>query len=120
MLIDKIQKLHLVAGGIPAHFRFLNLLVQPMKVFLNFQKHFFHLGGGRPNNGLEQTFLVLKAGIDGAGAGACLLGDGPKGSVRISFFKKFLFCAGKYGFIYAFNLFCHGWSSFSKIQNSVL
>ena len=41
VVIDIVQHLHLVQGGVLTHFSKLSLFIKRMKFFLNFQKHLF-------------------------------------------------------------------------------
>src|SRR5699024_6248245 len=70
----------------------------------------------------EQSRLVSKAGIDGAGAGSRRFGDVPQGGQSKAFFQKFLTGAAEYIFIDPFDLLCHGIASQSKtvFYNDVL
>ena len=114
MVVDVIQKLHLMQGSVPAHFALLDVIIQLVEVLLDFQEHPSHFFGNRFHNGTEQSLLVPKPGINRAGAGTGLLGDGPQGGVLIAFLQEFFFRTFQYRFIDALDLFCQSDHLLSK------
>ena len=122
VLIDVIKQSLLGMGSVTPHFLLLGLAVKPVKRLLNLQKTALQLSGSRLHQGPEQSRLVGKAGINGAGAGSRRFGDVPQGGQSKAFFQKFLTGAAEYIFIDPFDLLCHGIASQSKtvFYNDVL
>ena len=82
VVIDVVQQVHLVAGGVPAHLRPLGLVIQLVETLLNLPEHGPELVHHRLHKAAEQALFIPKAGVDGPGAGARLLGNGPQGCVQ--------------------------------------
>ena len=62
----------------------LDVVVQLVEILLDLQEHPSHFFGNRFHNGAEQSLLIPKPGINRAGAGTGLLGDGPKGGILVA------------------------------------
>lgn len=109
-------------GRVTPHLLLLGLAVKPVKRLLDLQKTALQFSGSRLHQGPEQSRLVSKAGIDGAGAGSRRFGDVPQGGQSKAFFQKFQTGAAEYIFIDPFDLLCHGITSRFKtlFHNDVL
>ena len=81
-VVDVVQQVQLMAGGVLPHLRFLRLAIQLVEALLDLPEHGLELIHHRFYNRPKQTLLVPKAGVDGPGAGAGLLGDSPQGGVQ--------------------------------------
>ena len=82
MIVDIVQQIHLVAGGVLSHFRLLYLVVQLVEALLNLTEHGAEFVHHRLHDSAEQSLFISEAGIDGTGAGTCLLGNSPQGSIQ--------------------------------------
>ena len=88
VVVDVVQQLLLVEGGVLAHLRTLGLLWELVKILLNLAEHGLKLIHAGLHDGLKQSLLIPKPGIDGAGAGPSLLGNGTQGCFQKSLGQK--------------------------------
>ena len=88
VVVDVIQHLLLMVGGVLSHIRTLFLLAELVKILLHSAEHGLELIHHRLRDGPEQPLLVSKPGVDGAGAGICRLSYGAQRSVQKSLGQK--------------------------------
>ena len=118
VVVDVVQHLLLVAGGVLSHIRTLFLLTELVKILLHPAEHSLELIHHRLRNGPEQPLLIPEAGIDRAGAGFRRLSYGAQRSVQKPLGQKLLLGTLQHLVIDTRLLFCHCHSSsYNKFQS---
>jgi len=118
VVVDVIQHLLLMVGGVLSHIRTLFLLAELVKILLYPAEHGLELIHHRLCDGPEQPLLIPEAGIDRAGAGICRLSYGAQRSVQKPLGQKLLLGALQHLVIDTRLLFCHCHSSsYNKFQS---
>ena len=122
VVVDVVQHLLLMAGGVLSHIRTLFLLAELVKILLHLAEHGLELIHHRLRDGPEQPLLVSKTSVDGAGTGICFLGDGAQRCFQKPLGQKLLPGALQHPVVNPSLLFCHCHSSFFKtpFYNDVL
>ena len=112
VVVDVVQHLLLMAGGVLSHIRTLFLLTELVKILLHPAEHGLELIHHRLRDGPEQPLLVSKPSVDRAGAGICRLSYGAQRSVQKPLGRKLLLGALQHPVVNPRLLLCHRHSSF--------